>query len=222
MTYLNRYLLILFTLLTVFTACEKGNISAPQDPDPVLNPERINFQEPVVGQFNTFEVFSYECGQASTNEVWELDLTITASDENAIEFTESYENGEDFVFEAQRKGDFLIINAEDRQRTRLFFFYGSDTLRLQAAPVAELSYSDCVFYENGEKFTGDFVASMPTFTIEGRSFLNQKVVSCVPVVLDLDGYLFYDQHGLTASITTSTSGFGGEETTFTNVFLLKE
>lgn len=222
MTRLSKYSLLLFSLFIVFSSCEKENITTPDDPDPVLNPDRVNFQDPVVGQFNTFEVFSYECGQANQNEVWELDLTITAADENTIEFTESYENGDDVVFEAQRKGDYLVISAEDRQATRLFFFYGSDSLRLKESPVMELNYRDCVFYSGNDKFTGDVVATMPTFSLAGRTFTDQKVVSCVPVILDLDGYLFYDQHGLTASISTSTSGFGGEETTFTNVFLLKE
>jgi hypothetical protein len=222
MIRLSKYSLLLFSILLVFSSCEKENITTPDDPDPVLNPDRVNFQDPVVGQFNTFEVFSYECGQANQNEVWELDLTITAADENTIEFTESYENGDDVVFEAQRKGDYLIISAEDRQTTRLFFFYGSDSLRLKESPVMELNYRDCVFYNGNDKFTGDVVATMPTFSLEGRTFNNQKVVSCVPVILDLDGYLFYDQYGLTASISTSTSGFGGQETTYTNVFLLKE
>jgi hypothetical protein len=224
MIRLSKYSLLLFTVLAIFTACEKENITAPIDPDPVLNPDRVNFQDPIVGQFNTFEVFSYECGQANQNEVWELDLTITAANENTIEFTESYENGDDVVFEAQRKGDYLVIRPEDRQATRLFFFYGSDSLRLQETPVMELTYQDCVFYNGNERFIGDVVATMPVFNVEGRTFNNQKVVSCVPTILDLDGYLFYDQYGLTASITTSTStfGVGGEETTFTNVFLLKE
>ena len=222
MIHLSKYFLLLFTVLLVFTACEKESITTPDDRDPVLNPDRVNFQNPKVGQFNTFEVFSYECGQANQNEVWELNLTITAADENTIEFTESNENGTDVVFEAQRKGDYLVISPEDRQATRLLFFYGSDSLRLKESPVMELNYRDCVFFNGNEKFTGDVVATMPVFSLEGKTFNNQKVVSCVPVILDLDGYLFYDQYGLTASITTSTSGFGGEETTFTNVFLLKE
>ena len=209
MIRLSKYSLLLFAVLLVFTACEKENITTPGDSDPVLNPDRVNFQNPIVGQFNTFEVFSYECGQANQNEVWELNLTITAAGENTIEFTESNENGTDVVFEAQRQGDYLIISAEDRQATRLFFFYGSDSLRLKESPVMELTYEDCVFFNGNEKFTGDVVATMPVFNLEGKTFNNQKVVSCVPVILDLDGYLFYDQYGLTASITTSTSGFGG-------------
>lgn len=222
MIRLTSYLLLFFSLLLISTSCEKENITPPDEPDPVLNPDRINFQQPVVGQFNTFEVYSYECGQVNQNEVWELDLTITAADENTIEFTESSGSGSPVVFEALRRGDYLIIAAEDRQASQLFYFYGSDTLRLKENPVMELDYRDCVFFNNNEKFTGDVVATMPTFTLEGRTFKNQKVVSCVPVILDLDGYLFYDQYGLTASMTTSTSGFGGEETTFTSLYLLKD
>lgn len=217
-----KILTLLFFTLTVFSGCEKDNIATPVEPDPVINPERINFQAPVVGQFNTYLVYSHECGQASPPDPWELKLAITNADESSIEFTESDNNGTPVVFTARRGTDVLLISAEDRQQSRLFFFYGSDSLRLEASPVVELAYRDCVFYTASGKFTGDFVAEMPVFELAGKTFKNQKVVSCVPTILDLDGYLFYDKHGLAASITTSTSEFGGSETIFTTAFLLKE
>jgi hypothetical protein len=223
MKFAQNIIFPLFSLLLAFTACEKSATAIPVDPEPIINPDRINFQAPEVGQFNAFEAISYECGTAISDENrWELKLTITGVSPETIEFTESYENSANTeVITALRQEGVIAISAEDRQRSRLFFFYGSDSLRLEAPTVADLTYNDCVFFDNGEKFTGDYVAGIPSFELDGKTFKDQKVVSCVPVILDLDGYLFYDQHGLTASITTEVGGFGEIRTT-TNVFLLKE
>ncbi|MEM9930799.1 MAG: hypothetical protein AAF840_13315 [Bacteroidota bacterium] len=221
MNHLIRISLFFIACALSFTACDPA-----EDPitpvDPIRNSEWLNFQEPVVGQFNTFEALSYECGEAMPAERWDLRLEITAVTPEMIEFTESPENGDPQVFTAAREEGILRISAEDRQKSRLFFFYGSDSLRLEAPPVRELTYRDCVFFHGNEKFTGDIVASLPNFELDGKSFKNQKVVSCVPTILDLDGYIFYDKYGLTASISTSTSEFGGQTSTFTSVFLLKE
>jgi len=190
--------IILFSaLLLVITACEKTATPTPIDPGPglIINPDRVNFQDPKVGQFNAFEAISYECGEEIPSENrWELKLTIT---------------------------DVTPETTEDRQQSRLFFFYGSDSIRLDAPTTTELTYQDCVFFDGSEKFTGDYVAGIPSFELDDKTFKDQKVVSCVPVILDLDGYLFYDEHSLTASITTEVGGFGEIRTT-TNVFLLKE
>ncbi|MBC6992589.1 hypothetical protein QWY85_06655 [Neolewinella lacunae] len=209
--------LLLFALLG-FVACEKENLQ----PEPALNPERVNFQAPEVGQFNTFEMFSYACGEALPEAPSTLTLTITGVTETEIEFTESYSSRTDsLVFTADRKPGNLLISPEERASSSLFFFYGSDSLRFMAPPVASLQYRDCVFYNGDEKFTGDYVARVPSFTFGDTNFRNLKSVSCVPVILDLDGYLLYDEHSLKASISTSTSEFGGEETTFTTVYLLQ-
>jgi len=222
---LFQTILLFSILLLAFSACEKTAVPTPiePDPDPVINPDRVNFQDPKVGQFNAFEAISYECGEAIVDENrWELKLTITDVSPETIEFTESYENTTNTtVFTALRQDGVIAISAEDRAQSRLFFFYGSDSIRLDAPTTAELTYQDCVFFDDGEKFTGDYVAGIPSFELDGKTFKDQKVVSCVPVILNLDGYLFYDKHGLTASISTEVGGFGEIRTT-TNVFLLKE
>lgn len=216
-----KYFIFPILLLSVlFSACERDENITPVEPDPVRNPERLDFQSPVVGQFNTFEIRSYECGTEIPSEGGELDLKITGVTEEAIEFTEDTGNGTPFVYSALRKEGMLLISPVDRQQSRLFYFYGSDTLRLAAAPTVEVTYQDCVFYDDGEKFTGDYITSLPFFELDDKTFTDQKVASCVPVVLDLDGYLLYDEHGLSASITVTEGGFG-EIITSTTAYLLK-
>jgi len=214
-------------LLLLFAACEKNAVPAPVEPvpDPIVSPERVNFQEPGVGQFNAYEEISYQCGEIIPNgNRQELKLSITGVTPETIEFTESINNNPNsIVYTALRQEGVIAISAEDRQRSSLFYFYGSDSLRLDAPTVADLTYADCVFFDGSEKFTGDYVAAVPEFELDGKSYKNQKVVSCVPSIMNLDGYLFYDRNGLTASITATTIGFGSDdETTFTTVYLLKE
>jgi len=185
-----KYFIFPILLLSVlFSACERDENITPVEPDPVRNPERLDFQSPVVGQFNTFEIRSYECGTEIPSEGGELDLKITGVTEEAIEFTEDTGNGTPFVYSALRKEGMLL-------------------------------YQDCVFYDDGEKFTGDYITSLPFFELDDKTFTDQKVASCVPVVLDLDGYLLYDEHGLSASITVTEGGFG-EIITSTTAYLLK-
>lgn len=216
--------LFLFGLF-LLTSCDKETaqpITEPE-PDPIPPIERVNFQTPAVGQFNTYEEFSYECGTEMPTERQEFTLSITEVTDNTITFSEKWGNqANTYSYVAQRRPGNLLINAEDRVGSSLFYFYGSDSIRLDATPIAKLDYEDCVFYNGTEKFTGDYVAEIPQFDLAGHTFENLKSVSCVPTILNLDGYLLYNKYSLMGSITASSSEFGGVTTTFTNVFLLKE
>ena len=170
MKFPQTIILFCFLLLTI-TACEKTAAPTPidPDPDPVITTERVNFQDPQVGQFNAYEAIFYECGEAIVDDNrWELKLTITDVTPETIEFTESYENTTNTtVFTALRQEGVIAISAEDRQQSRLFFFYGSDSIRLDAPTTTELTYQDCVFFDGAEKFTGDYVAGIPSFELDG-------------------------------------------------------
>ncbi|MEM9258014.1 MAG: hypothetical protein AAGA62_00120 [Bacteroidota bacterium] len=216
--------LLLFCLLLLHS-CEKDSAQPIVEPTPVPVPhvDRVNFQTPTVGQFNTYEMLSFECGTEVPSEGQEFTLSITEVTESTITFEETWENQPDpYSYVAQRRPGNLLISAEDRSRSGLFYFYGSDSIRLNAEPTAKLDYRDCVFYDGDVKFTGDYVAEIPKFEMAGVELKGLKSVSCVPVILDLDGYLLYNKYSLMGSITTSSSEFGGVVTTFTSVFLLKE
>jgi len=226
---MSRIISLSFLLcLLTCTACETEQATPTPDPDPdpgpVLAADRVNFQEPKVGQFNTFSVFGFECGEAVPAAGSELTLTITAVSETEIAFAETNSGRPDYAYTytADRVPGNLLISAEERAQSSLFYFYGSDSIRLQAESVADLTYEDCVFYDGSEVFKGDYVASIPSFEFEASTYENLKMVSCVPIILDLDGYLLYDARSLMGSITTSSSEFGGEVTTFSNVYLLQD
>lgn len=126
------------------------------------------------------------------------------------------------VFRAERRPGNLLISAAARRVTELFFFYGSDSIRLDAPATATLTQKDCVFFDGVSKFTGDYVARVPSFQIDGLTFTELKTVSCVPTILDLDGYLLNDEFTLKASISATTSEFGGNEDRFVRTFVLRD
>ncbi|MEL7161819.1 MAG: hypothetical protein AAFN92_13745, partial [Bacteroidota bacterium] len=161
-TFFSLFLLLLFCT----TSCEQEN-AIPTEPGLQLSEKRVNFQEPVVGQFNTFETLSYECGEELPTSSEDLILTVEAVTPTEITFTETRSGNPDHVYSytAERAPGNLLISAEERQGSSLFYFYGSDSIRLTAQPTAILNYKDCVFYDGDEKFTGDYVARIPSFTL---------------------------------------------------------
>ena len=137
-----------------------------------------------------------------------------------IEFTEmgADTNATPVVLHAERVPGNLIIPAEERVNSRLLFFYGSDSIRLDATPVTTLEYRDCVFYDGDQVFTGDYVAAIDEFTFANQTISNLKMVSCVPFVLDLNAYLLYNENNLLASVQT-WNDFSDDPTT--EVYLLQ-
>ncbi|MEM6771099.1 MAG: hypothetical protein AAF597_10980 [Bacteroidota bacterium] len=211
---MSRYLL-LFILVSLVTACTETE-------DPILPrpTTTVDFRNPVVGQQNTYSSYNFRCGAAERTPGSELMLTVTAVTESLLELTETTTDTAlaPIVLHAERVPGNLIISAEERSRSNLLFFYGSDSIRLDAPAVASLDYRDCVFYDNDQVFTGDYVASIDEFLFEDQRMTNLKTVSCVPIVLDLDAYLLYTENNLVASIQTWRD-FGNEGNT--TVYLLQ-
>ncbi|MFT7121821.1 MAG: hypothetical protein ACJAZ9_002009 [Neolewinella sp.] len=179
---------------------------------------QVNFQRPNVGQKNVYDVYFQTCGSPEVSIPNQLTLAVTAVTDDLIEFTETDSLGNQVVMTADRVPGNLIISAEERALSQLLFFYGSDSLRLDAAPTAELTYRDCNFWDGDQIFTGDYVAAVDQFTFGGQTMTNLKTVSCVPIFLDLEGYLLYDENNLKGSIRTEGSWGGILHT----VILLRE
>lgn len=212
-----RHYLLLSTLFLLLTAC-----TDTEDPiTPIIEfDEAINFQRPVVGQKNFYDSYTLRCGGEEVSPPSVLTLAVTAVTDDMIELTETTadSNTAPVILHAERVPGNLIISAEERVNSRLLFFYGSDSIRLNAPPVANLEYRDCVFYDGEQVFTGDYVAAIDNFTFGTRTLTNLKTVSCVPVVLDLDAYLLYNENNLMASVQ-SWRGFGNDSTT--EIYLLQ-
>lgn len=207
-----RYCLLMAVALIGFACDSEESFTPTEAPDPVSL--TVDFQRPVVGQRNIYDSFQFVCGQLEDARNTEITLTVTAVSESLLELTETYADSTlvPVILHAVRVPGNLIISADERARSSLLYFYGSDSLRLDAASVATLDYRDCVFYDADTIFTGDYIASVPEFTFNELSFSDLKVASCVPFV-DLDGYLLYTERNLVASVTATRWGIGTSSTT---------
>ena len=194
-----RMLGLILPVVLLF-ACERDEPAPIVDP---IDPDRINFMDPQVGQFNEYEFITFTCGEASDGNNTDLRLEITAVSEESITLVESSSGLQDVEIIAERYEGGISISPEQRNQSNLLFFYGDDNIRLTATPTATVLQRDCVFFDGDTKFTGEYVASTPSFEIEGHSMQDLKVVSCVPVLLELDGYLLYTENTLVASMTSN-------------------
>lgn len=97
------------------------------------------------------------------------------------------------------KGDYVLL--PNRLTSRLFYFYGNDTLTLNPQHQSKLIQSHCRLEISGEVFIGNEIGKLDNFEMPSFSIKNKTAVSCVPMIFALEGYLIYDQSDLYASHT---------------------
>lgn len=207
-------------ILLTIVACDK-------DPQVAPNPHQINFQAPVVGQENYYLRYSGICGELQpTGDT--LVLRVKTFDGSLLEFEEIYTEGspsyypQSFVYPSAWSIDIIDILPEYRQQSALFFFYGSDSLKLNMAPSISLQQNNCVLWDGQTDFTGDKIGTVNKFRVGNIEYAQKKIVSCVPIILDLDAYLVYDRNNIYSSFTSSTGGWEPLEDPFVNAFALIE
>ncbi|MEL6393102.1 MAG: hypothetical protein AAFY36_05460 [Bacteroidota bacterium] len=194
---MTRLLTALFLTLLLTSCGEQNDIELPAP----LDPERINFTAPEVGQFNEYRAVSFTCSEAQPLDRGLLRWEVTEVSEAEIEILETFDGDEITTFTADRTEEGLLISEDERVRSNMLFFYGDDLIRLTSEPTAEVYQEACVFFDGEEKFTGEYVARADQYQLDDFTLRNMKVVSCVPTILDLDGYLMYTEHTLWASFT---------------------
>ena len=88
--------------------------------------------------------------------------------------------------------DYVLV--PDRFSSNLFFFYGNDTIYKSPTPTLNLEQDACNFVDSSNAiFTGDAIAHVVQAEIGERSLSNQILVSCVPIKLNLNGYILYSE-----------------------------
>ncbi|MEM9051507.1 MAG: hypothetical protein AAGC47_05595 [Bacteroidota bacterium] len=205
---MNRKFLILIAPLLLF-ACKSDNddpSSSPADPNPKNTMELNNLKE---GQQNRYLRFSANCSDHDgTFEYTGDTLVVTVlEDEEGLKFIEQFTENSTNMSEAIPAlsevvaGDEYILIPE-RQLSYLFFFYGNDTIHLTKPEDINLNQGSCyIEYDNGEPFIGEEIGFLPVYEYQGMRYTNNRIVSCVPVILDLDAYLVYDETQLKMSQT---------------------
>ncbi len=205
-SHLTSYFAFLLMLtMSILSSCDKDDIFKPGH-------NLVNLQSPAVNQENYYLRYSGECGSlAPTGDT--LILRINAVDGNNLEIEEIFSPGSPsyspygYVYPAKWSTEFLDIDADFRVNSQLFFFYGSDSLKLKMDPSLQLTQNNCIVWNEQDGFEGDAIASVPNFRVADINYGPTKIVSCVPVILDLDAYLVYDKHNLYSSFTSTEGGW---------------
>ena len=217
----SAYILALASAFAfIITACDKDPIS-PADP------LRIDLQAPVVGQENHYLRYSGACGQLEpTGDT--LILKIKSFNGIDMELEESFTPGspnfttQPYTYPAKWNAEVLEIAPEYRWTSALFFFYGSDSLRLKQNPTVNLLQNNCIVWDGQTDFVGDYIGTIPLFKVGSHEYAQKKIVSCVPTIVDLDAYLVYDKNNIYSSFTSSEGGWFPTEDPMTFAYALMQ
>lgn len=205
-----KYLQLLL-LLFILAAC-----SSDDDSQPIVLPDPgLNLDKPSIGQGSTFVRLEGNCGWSEnfqyTNDTLEVKV-IKQGDglflqESFTEGSPLYEtNSEPVTYPIFDHDGFLVI--PERQESALFFFYGNDTLFTRDLNHVTATQEECTPMVSGDVFRGDDIAFIEELKIHDIALYNHTIISCVPVIFDLEAYLCYTNGELNLSYTLD-SGFPG-------------
>lgn len=201
----SNILIPLFALLLL--SCSKDDDSPDSAPP---TPSEINMSNLQVGQKSTYIRYQDVCGMGDgfsfTGDTLEVEVTVVG---NQMYFTEKYTPGSTnlsatpVVNHKVTKHDGYVLIPE-RDISSLFFFYGNDTIWTNPQHDVNLSQDLCfVNYPDGNPFIGEEIGLINSFDIGAVSTGEATVVSCVPIMMDLDAYLIYDENELKISHSIS-------------------
>lgn len=196
-------------LVIAFSSCRKDIVGGPQPSS------RVNLSNPKVGQQSRYLHYESTCENLNgdfhfTNDT--LLVTVIEKDnelhleERFTEHSPSYlEDGivEAWDYRIQDIGDQLLI--PDRFQSSLFYFYGNDTLRLKHSNQVDLVQNSCRLQQDADPFIGNDIGRVGIFEFGSVKVGNCMAASCVPMILGIDGYLFYSGQQLLMSQTVSNS-----------------
>ncbi len=196
----------LFIGLLITSCSEDDDSTKPSNPDTPA--AAVDLAELEHGQKSSFIKYKSTCGLADSFEFTGDTLIVEVKEDNgALMFHESYTDGssnlsgmEPTTHQVVQKDGYILI--PERFNSQLFFFYGNDTIFTHSPHDVELSQGLCfVQHENGEPFIGEEIGRITSFNIGEVSVGENKIVSCVPPILDLNAYLIYNENRLVVSHT---------------------
>lgn len=190
----------------IFASCESDDDQAPPSD---LNPKNeLRINDLKVGQSNRFLAFNDMCFQSGFFEYTGDTLLVEVVPMGSgIGIRESFTPGSTNHSEVQpvthavvKRDGYLLL--PERQLSQLFYFFGNDTLPVAKPHSIALQQGEChIEYQSGEPFIGEEVGLISLLELGDRQYTEKRVVSCVPPIMGLDGYLVYDSKQLFVSMT---------------------
>jgi len=220
----NMKFSILYALLIsiLIFSCKKDD-----DADPVNMPapktSTLNLSDIQAGQMSQFVEYEGLCGTDSDRfsytgdtinlKVIEFDSKLLF-EETYTQFSKSVVNGtqntDPVTYEVYPHDNYFLI--PERMVSKLFFFYGNDTVLTAPNNKIQLHQETCILADkNSSPFIGDDVGYFVHFNVGPIELENKTAVSCVPGFMDLEAYLIHDGETLFMSHRLSPLGITNEK-----------
>ena len=206
------FFLLLATIISI-TACNDDDAS-PIINEP-LEPGQVDLTNLKDGQQAVYVLLEGVCG---FDEMYHYSgdtlLVDIIEEDNRLYFQESFTSGSPLFIDNPdpvrypvfAHDDFILV--PERNTSALFFFYGNDTIHTAPIHDVDLEQDDCRQMLGQQPFWGDAIGYLPEFHMHDIDLMDQTVVSCVPIIINLEAYLCYRQGQLNLSYTLN-SGFPG-------------
>lgn len=209
----NAQLFILMTVL-VTISCSKDDF-----PSPIVNDNAVILTDLQIGQTSTYIRYTHSCSDESVDFAYTGDtLLLSVIDQNGqLYFEERITDHSPMaanvsVAQIVRHpvfGDREKVLIPERFNSKLFFFFGNDTIPVMEQHSALLKQEGCLLYQTDTPFVGNDIGKLDQFVIGDIVQKDKRTVSCVPIV-DLDAYLIYDDYQLFQSHTIVRQEFFGQ------------
>lgn len=204
---MKNFIYILAVSVITLAACEK-------EINDQLKEGALNLSELEKGQISKYVGFQSKCGEADKFEYTGDTLIMEVKEVNGDLFLAEYLS----PFSKNKSYDIISLTAvrqlnngielTNRINSKFFNFYGSDTLKLDDAMAVSMKQKNCIVEFDNETFRGDQMGKISSFNIGDIQVKNKIIVSCVPII-EVDGYLLYDQNQLFLNYALYTSTFNG-------------
>lgn len=206
------YLLFVFVL----SGCmPESDLPGPVDQ---LHTDWVNFSDPQDGQKTVYLRYESTCERLDKEFTYTGDTLIVEvmKTERATVLMEYYTPGSpSFEFLADTAfheifshGDFVLL--PEREKSAIFWFYGNDTLRLEPKRHEKIQQAGCELVVDGRNFLETEVGHLTSFEMGSIRIEDKSVVSCIPMVIAANAYLFHDAYHVYMSHAANQLEFMGE------------
>ena len=220
---MKNFILPIF-IIAFLVACQK-------EEDLLFPSHQIDLSNLQVGQTNKYVNYRTFCGTMEENFEFLGDTLLLEVIEEAgkLYFSETLSSFSKSVIDGRGWAPVKYpvekhshkLKMVDRTNSKLFYFYGNDYLTTRPPLKAKyVQQNGCKIDLNEQPFIGNEITKLQSFKLGPMVFNNKTVVSCIPVVLELEAYLIYDNHELSLSHSVRSSSFNGHASDFVNGWCL--